>query len=230
VPTQLPQNFHCPLKPPSGLSTTRLEALSDGIFAVALTLLVVTFDALKDSGRVSPEEIKRTLLKEGPDMLHYAESFLLVGAFWVEHHNQFHFIKRCDWQLTWMNLLGLMLVVLIPMTNTLVGDYGSYTFAAAIYETNMFLVGAIFYMTWSYAAGGGRLVSESLDKRIIRVCKRRNLIIPALSLVALLLCPFVPRLSTVLYFLVPALMLLTGRKTYHLVHAQSEEAAQACPP
>jgi uncharacterized membrane protein len=210
---------------PAGLCTGRSEALSDGIFAMALTLLIVTFDVLKASGTTSPEAMKALLLKEGPDLLHYAESFILVGAFWVQHHTQFHFIKRCDWRLLWLNLMGLMAIVLIPITNTLVGDYGNYPFAAAIFEANMLLIGAFSYLTWAYATQNHRLVEKSLDDRIIRACKRRNLIIPALSLVSLAICPFFPRASTILFFLAPLLMLVIGRTTCDMIHAQAPAAA-----
>jgi uncharacterized membrane protein len=195
------------------LSTTRVEALSDGVFCFSMTLLVVTFDVMKLPEDMTDQKMKALILSQWPDFLHYVQSFIIVAAFWMEHHQQFHLIKHCDWKLIWMNIVALIFVVLIPMTNFLAGDFAHLPIVAALFEGNMFVAGLAFCVAWIYASRGRRLLDPALDAGTIRLHARRNLVIPFLSLAAMALSLLTPRGSTLLYFLAPPLILVIGRKT-----------------
>ena len=135
-------------------------------------------------------------------------SFLTLGIFWYQHHNQFHFIKRVDPTLIFINIAGLMFIVLIPFTTVLVGDYHHTLIAAVIFELNLFIAGIIFFLHWVYATTRRRLVDSNLDAGIIRWYKERNLIIPAVSLVGISLSLINPILGTSVYFTVPFILLI----------------------
>ena len=76
-----------------GMKTNRIEALSDGIFAIAMTFLIIGFDILLSPKKgTSEENLVVSLQALWPDLLHYVEGFIILGAFWMEHHYQFHFI------------------------------------------------------------------------------------------------------------------------------------------
>ena len=190
------------------LKTSRIEALSDNVFAFSLTILIVGFDILiAPQKNISEPQLFGILYGLLPDFLHYVEGFVIIGAFWLEHHQQFHYIKRTNPKLLFINIAGLMFIALIPFSTTIAGDYGELYLAALLFELNLLMAGLVMYAQWSYATSHKRLVDASLDKHTIDFHKRRNLIIPIVSLVAISISHFNPRVGTVLYFIVPFLLI-----------------------
>lgn len=194
---------------PIALKTDRIEALCDGVFAIAMTILVFSFENMLIAPQILTEEgFWNTISNLWPDFLHYVMGFLILGTFWVLHHQQFHFIRRIDSRLLFLNIFGLMLVSLIPLTISIAGDYGHMALASVIFETNLFLAGIVFYLHWTLVAEKDRYVDADLDPRIIRYYKKRHLVIPAVSVAAILISLLYPRAGTLLYFFVPLLLLL----------------------
>lgn len=198
------------------LKTSRIEALCDGIFAVAMTILIISFEILLSPRKgISEAGLIAELLKLWPDLLHYVEGFIILGAFWIEHHYQFHFVQRTDVTLLFINMIGLMFIVLIPFTTCLAGDYSDTHVAAWLLETNLLIAGLVFYLHWIYATAGHRLVASNLSRRIIVFYARRNLIIPLVSVVAFIVSTFLrPHWGPILYLLVPFILIfysITGK-------------------
>jgi len=192
----------------AGLKTSRIEALSDGIFAVAMTILIISFDILlSPKPGLAEAGLVAALLALLPDLLHYIEGFIILGAFWIEHHYQFHFIQRTDPALLFINIIGLMFIVLIPFSTCVAGDYSNTRVAAWLLEINLLIAGMVFYLHWLYATAGRRLVAHSLDPRIVTFYARRNLIVPVVSAAALILSWFHPRWGPVLYLTVPFILI-----------------------
>jgi len=190
------------------LKTSRIEALSDGIFAVAMTILIISFDILiSPQKNISEADLIEDLLKLGPDFLHYIEGFIILGAFWIEHHYQFHFIQRTNSTLLFINIIGLMFIVLIPFSTCVAGDYSNSRVATWMLEINLLIAGLVFYLHWLYATAGRRLVAPNLDHQIIVFCARRNLIVPLVSVVALIASWFEPRWGHLLYLTVPFILI-----------------------
>ena len=87
------------------LKPNRIEALSDGIFAIAMTILVLSFEViLKHPSDLSERYLLDSMDELWPDFLHYAESFIILGVFWYQHHRQFHYIKKVDSILIFINI------------------------------------------------------------------------------------------------------------------------------
>lgn len=195
------------------LRTNRIEALSDGIFAIAMTILILSFETIlqQPSAYIEEGHLLRTLAGLWPDFIHYVQSFIILGAFWYQHHRQFHYIKSADAVLVFINIIGLMFIGLIPFSTVLVSDYGDYHSAALLFELNLLIAGIIFFLHWLFATYKHRLVDKNLDISIIEYYKKRNLVIPAISLVALLLSITTPRTGTFLYFIVPLILLVWKR-------------------
>lgn len=192
----------------AGLKTSRIEALSDGIFAVAMTILIIGFEILLSPQKgVSEAGLIAALLKLWPDLLHYIEGFIILGAFWIEHHYQFHFIQRTNSTLLFINIIGLMFIVLIPFSTCVAGDYSNTRAAAWLLEINLLITGLVFYLHWLYATTGRRLVAPNLDRRIIVFYARRNLLVPLVSVAALIVSWFQPRWGPVLYLMVPFILI-----------------------
>ena len=187
--------------------TERIEALSDGIFAIAMTILILSFETVfQKPGQIDEKDLLESLLGMWPDLLHYMESFIILGAFWYQHHRQFHYIERADKELIFINIVGLMFVGLIPFTTVIVSDYGNSYVAAALFELNLLVAGLVFFIHWLYASKGNRLLDPKLDPRIVHFYSKRNFVIPAVSLCAIAVSLFNPRAGILLYFIVPAVL------------------------
>jgi len=129
------------------LKTSRIEALSDGIFAIAMTILILSFEtALQHPSHINEKFINRIIIGLWPDFLHYAQSFIILGTFWYQHHLQFHYIKNADAGLILINILGLMFIGMIPFSTVLVSDFGHTLSAALLFEINLLVAGLIFFM------------------------------------------------------------------------------------
>jgi len=102
----------------SGLSKTRIEALTDGIFAIAMTLMV--FDIkVAPVAHMDQWNLRHELIQLWPRFLAYVISFVMLGVYWVGHHNQYHYIRRTDRPFLWINIFFLMGVSLIPFSTSL---------------------------------------------------------------------------------------------------------------
>jgi len=190
------------------LKTNRIEALSDGIFAVAMTILIISFDILISPKKgISEENLIVALQALWPDFLHYVEGFIILGAFWIEHHHQYNFIQRTNPTLLFINIIGLMFIVLIPFSTCVAGDYNDTRVAAWMLEINLLVAGLVFYLHWLYATAGRRLVAPNLDRKIIAFYARRNLIVPLFSVAALIVSGFQPRWGHLLYLTVPFILI-----------------------
>src|SRR5579871_4149432 len=130
----------------SPMSKNRLEAFSDGVFAIVITLLIldVRFPADK------PLTLE-TLRGMAPHVLAFVLSFIIVGVYWVSHHNMLHFIKQVDRQLLWLNLVLLLVIVFIPFPAALLGQHLDSKLAVALYGGNLMLVNAAGTAMWLYA-------------------------------------------------------------------------------
>jgi TMEM175 potassium channel family protein len=198
-----------------GLGKTRVEALTDGVFAIAMTLLVfgITIPIVPQG---SPAALlQQKVLQLWPKFLTYGISFIMLGIYWVGHHNQFHYITRTDRTLLWINLLFLMSIGLIPFSTTLLGQYPTQRTAVVFYGANLIVVGGILYAHWRYATNLRRLVAPDIHEDVINLAKRRILVGPAAFLVAIGLSFFSTAGAIVLYALVPLLYVVPGRIDLH---------------
>ncbi|MGH2924901.1 MAG: TMEM175 family protein [Solirubrobacterales bacterium] len=124
----------------------RIVAFSDGVFAIAITLLVL--------GLTIPQgqpDLTGTLLGQEADLLAYVISFAVVGRVWIGHHRFFASLERFDGTLMGLNLVYLATVVLIPFTSAVLGDYESQTAAVVLYAINLACVSVAFHAQIVYA-------------------------------------------------------------------------------
>lgn len=197
---------------PQGLTKSRIEALSDGIFAVAMTLLVLD---IKPPAVIQAAAVPRELLALWPRFLSYAVSFLMLGIYWVGQHNQFHLIRRADRTLLWINLVFLMAISFVPFSTALLSAYPLQPSAQTVYGGNLIAIGMILLWHWSYATHRHRLVDPELDDRMIRSVIRRILIGPALFTLAIASSSFSAVASLVLYVVAPLIYVLPGKVDQH---------------
>jgi uncharacterized membrane protein len=160
------------------MSTSRLEAFSDGVFAVAITLLVL--DIRPPADVETQRGLWHALGDLWPNYAAYAVSFLVIGIVWVNHHAVMELITHVDRGLAFLNLLLLMAVALIPFTTALFAEYLTHDdpahAAAAVYSIVITLMGAAFGALWIYASRGGRLLVPSFPREELPHVTRRFVI------------------------------------------------------
>jgi TMEM175 potassium channel family protein len=145
------------------LNTNRTEAFSDGVFAIAATLLVLELKI----PHVEPGGLSEALLESWPSYATYVVSFLTIGIIWVNHHAVMERIKNVNRPLLFLNLVFLMAVAAIPFPTALLADYlqagHDERLASAIYGTTMALMGVTFGLIWAYAVFSDDLLHDKID-------------------------------------------------------------------
>jgi uncharacterized membrane protein len=194
----------------SGLDTDRVETLADGVFAIAMTLLVFAISVPELSG-AAVDRLPSALLGLWPKLLAYVLSFVVLGVFWIGHHNQFFYIRRASRTFLWINILFLMFVAFIPFSAQLLGRYPGQRIAVIVYGLNMIVVGLSLYLVWWYASSGHRLVDPDLDPATIGIAARRILSGPVAYTVAIVVSLLSVPAALVIYALVPLLYILPAR-------------------
>ena len=174
-----------------------------------MTLLVLTIGIPPISGSVSETVFQQQIALLAPKVAIYALSFWILSNFWRVNHQQFHFIKRVNRSLITINIFWLLFVALLPFSTSLIGNYGHYYTSSVIFNLNMLLIGLLYSLNWYYASEKGFV--ENLDKETIKSLRRRNLILPILSVIAIGLSFFVYAYSGWIYILTPFLVAIMRR-------------------
>jgi TMEM175 potassium channel family protein len=146
------------------MSTSRTQAFSDGVLAIAITLLVLDLK-VPATGRGG---LWHALLREWPAYSSYVVSFLVIGTIWVNHHAVFEQIVRTDRALLFLNLILLLTIAFIPFPTALLARYlrdggSSAHVAAAVYSGSMAAMGTAFGGLWLYASRGRRLLDSGVS-------------------------------------------------------------------
>ena len=145
-----------------GVEFSRIVAFSDGVFAIAITLLVLAIEVPENA-----PDLGQILRSQEGDFLAYALSFAVVGKFWLAHHRFFSALLRFDNTLMGLNLVYLAGITLVPFTSEVLGDYGDAPAAYIVYATNMAFVsvtfsGCVFY---AYRRGLMRPETKAFERR-----------------------------------------------------------------
>ncbi len=212
-----------------GLSTSRIEALTDGVFAVVMTLLVLDLKVPVLTGPEAAAELPGKLLELWPKFLSFTLSFVIAGVYWVGHHNQFHFIRRSDRVLLWINLLFMLCVAFVPFSSALLGDYPGQQVAVMVYGINLICIGCVLYSHWWYATADHRLVDHDIDPHAVWLAKRRILIAPVAYTLAIILSFFGTAVSLVIYLLVPLVYIAPGNVDRHWGRARAAPSVDTVP-
>jgi uncharacterized membrane protein len=169
--------------PASGPSeTARVEAFSDGIFAIAITLLVLNIrvpspDLTGHGGTLLP-----ALLRLWPAYLGYLISFLTIGIMWVNHHSMFVLIRRTDRYFLLLSVFFLMCIAFLPFPTAVLAEYlpepKGRRVAVALYSATFVLIAVAYNALWWYAVRGGRLLDENADREAVGTISRRYMFGP----------------------------------------------------
>jgi uncharacterized membrane protein len=175
----------------AGQSVERLAALSDGIFGVAMTLLLLELHVPAKVPGMNEGDLRNALVRLAPELLVYLMSFLTLGIFWVGQQTQLNHLERSERHLTWIHLAFLFLVTLMPFSTRLLTEFITYRTALIAYWANIFLLGALLYLSWGRATRAG-LVKSDTPPKVVNAIFRRIWTAQAFYAFGALLCVFHP--------------------------------------
>ncbi len=195
-----------------GLSKGRLEALSDGIFATVMTVLVLSLSvpviATPASGSELSADVAASVVALLPNILGYVLSFLLLAVMWVSHHNIFHYLKKVDRTLIWLNIIFLLSVGFVPFSTALLGRYPLLQLPIILYGANVVGIAVSMLGFLGYASRNDLLVADGHEGELVkRIISRWR--IGTLIYGSAILLSFVSTLvSLAIYVLVLVLLVL----------------------
>ena len=171
----------------AGQSLERLSALSDGLFAFAMTLLVLDIRVPPMEGIHGEGDLWRALLGLAPRVGMYLVSFLTLGIFWLGQQTQIQYLARGDRNLAWLHIAFLASIALLPFSTALLAEFMTFRLALLVYWLNILIIGIALYLTWSYAIRA-RLAKEDMPEDVPAAVRRRIVIGQSLYAFGALLC------------------------------------------
>jgi uncharacterized membrane protein len=198
------------------MPTSRIEAFSDGVFAIIVTLLVLEIHVPQAQGPDISAALGHSLLVMAPKFLSYILSFAIVCIWWVAHHHLFHILKRSDRGLLWLNSLFLLWLAFIPFPTALMGDFPGARVAVMCYGAVTTLAGVSFCLMRYYAFYLAKLVDERIDRHLLRLAMLRSIVNPVLHAIAVFLAFVDTRLSIALYIILPLMFFIPSRLERHV--------------
>jgi uncharacterized membrane protein len=147
----------------------RLIFFSDGVIAIAVTLLVLDIRLpVADVAGLSDADLWSALMATLPRIYAYMLSFVVVGLFWTSHHQKFTLIPSVNGIIVWLNVLFLLLIGLVPFVTAIIAENGGKV-ATAIYAALMTALGAVLALIWAYASATGRVRNDVPRARVRRI-------------------------------------------------------------
>jgi len=184
------------------VATNRLETLVDGVFAIAMTILVLSIQ-IPEMDNPSSGDLFSQLVVLWPKVLSFIISFIILGMFWVAHHTEFRYIKKLDHKLIWLNIFYLLFVSLLPFSAELLGKYPYNQAAVIVYGIHLMLMVLIHYFIWQHASHHTNLVVDDLDPRINKLADRLSYIGASSYIIAIALSFWRIEAALAIYVLVP---------------------------
>ena len=165
----------------------RLIFLSDGVYAIALTLLAVELVLPESAVELQGPDLLKSLLESWPKVLAFLTSFTVIANFWVGHNVLFQHVRRVDGGLMWLALLQLLCVAFIPFPTSVIGSHISDPVAQQFYFATLLVTGLVMVALWWYMTSRRRLLEQDLSPRFVRRTHVISAILPMILVVLMVL-------------------------------------------
>ncbi len=168
------------------MTKTRLEAFSDGMFAIILTILVLELH-VPELENSSFAAFSQAMIHLAPKFFAFLFSFFIIAIFWVNHHSIIHHVHKVDTKLLWLNMGLLFFSSLFPFITAFIGDYMMYPFVVALYPLNMAFSSVMINALWKYAFVDTNLAPNNLtdEEKLARMKRDRMALFMNLASVVL---------------------------------------------
>ena len=209
----------------NGLSVHRSEALTDGIYAVAMTLLVIELKLPEHATTGGADDLADALVHLLPKILAWVISFFVLAFFWFGHHRAFGHVRRADGRLVTLNIAQLAFVSLMPFSCALIGEHGRELISQVIYSLNMAVLAVVQLLTSRYIHRHPQSALMAMPDGVYRGARTRLLGLILISVVAVAINYLVPSAGNIAFMLMAVIMPLSRR-----AERASDPAAPAPAP
>ena len=187
----------------------RAEALTDGIFATVMTILVLSLVVpVITSGNIDTV-LTSDLFGLLPNILTYAMSFLVLGTLWIGHNNIFRYLEKAERHVQWINLIFLLSVGFIPFTTAILGRYPLDHISLLVYGINLLAVAIIYNVFWAYALRQ-KFAHMELEIGFIKSSLKRSSVGILIYVVGIFFSSSHPKISLGLYVMMPVYYMVVG--------------------
>ena len=173
-----------------GLDKDKIMAFSDGIFAIAITLLVLEIRLPEIPLQDIDAVFMQNLVSISPAIFGFTFSFFIIASYWLSYHRIFHFIRAVDRPLIALNILFLFFIALMPFPTSLFGMYGAQRSVLIFYDVNIAISSVLIFMMWNHASSLHRLIDKELDPSFIRFLSVRTCIPAGAFILSIAFAPF----------------------------------------
>lgn len=198
------------------MESRRVQYLADGVFAIAMTLLVLEVRVPELPGPVTGAALLGALKLMVPHLAGYAIGFVIMGTLWLGHHAQFQYIRRADRALLWLNIFYLLCVAFLPFATAFIARYPLQPLALVVYGSTLLLGGVFLFAHWNHAVNQG-LVSDEVTPEVAEAVRERMSMGMVVYLLATIVGAFLPKAGLVLFAFMPVLYMLPARVDPSLV-------------
>jgi len=209
----------------------RLETLTDGLFAIVMTILVLDIKIPHDINLYKNVNLEQFLTGYIQDVLVYMVVFIVLAFIWFIHHAHTHILAQTDRNHIWINILLLMFVALVPFSSSLINKFPTDWLAGMILGANMLIIGLLGYASWSYATTDNRLVSAELKPSYVKAEKGKLLLFSMVSMLVMVTALVYPHLSFYVFLLAPLFLfanrLFNKTKQSYRTGSSGEKAVEA---
>jgi TMEM175 potassium channel family protein len=199
---------HIESERPAAGTLERLIFLSDGVFAIAMTLLVVELTPPDLASGTA--NLVQGLSALGPSYFSFTISFLVIASYWRAHQRMFSHVLRADDRLVWLNVLLLLCIAFEPFPTSVMGRYGNQSVAVTLYAATLAVTGVILLLLWLYATSGRRLVSADIDPRLVAHQMWRAATVPIVFLVSIAIAQVNPSAAEYSWISIAFLLFVLG--------------------
>ena len=197
------------------MNSGRLEALGDGIFSIAMTILVLELE-LPDVKGNTWHDFTHALHETGYGLLCYVISFIVLGIMWFGHRLMFEYIGRSDRYFIFLGVLFYMVVCLVPFSTRLLAKDTFEWYAIMVYGLNLSLCNITLYVQWLYGSRKQHMLHREIPAEIKREAHIQFLLSPVVYAIAIIVSFYIPWISIAIFVITPALYLIPSRLDKYL--------------
>jgi uncharacterized membrane protein len=204
---------------------TRMETLTDGVFAIAMTLLVTGLNIPQLNGIVLSGTVDSILIDLFPDFIHYIIAFGLLASFWWASHMRSQYLRSFSRNMSFLTILTLLFVGLIPFSTNLAGDFPLNTHAVIIFELNLLVLGLLSLVQWNQVLKERRCLNPDSDQKMLLFDRQEAYIFPVLSTCAIVLALMSVPWGILVYLVAPVYLAMIWMKETKIPPAPADNRA-----
>ena len=186
------------------VSKNRIQTVVDGIFAIAMTLLVLGLAVPDIKAPVTAMALNSSLHSLIPSLIAMVISFIMTALFWNIHHRIYSQIKYVSGVLVWVNIIWLLFIVLIPFSTSLNGQYGDFTIVKVIFNINMLGIASLLLLNVHILLSDPEYFQEKGEREMLISSRKASIIFVLVIFLALFLSFIIPAQSSYVYFIILA--------------------------